>query len=155
MSYIAAVINPDYVDESDAELLNDWADEMKDAAKKIVYTKHNNFTENMSKNANAVVLNDFDELVDKLKYILLEANRLYKRNLGYSETLAQIIMVLSEIRKNPYVTTVQLAGKVECSTRTIQRYIKTLQWAGEYIEYDKSKKGWYLIDNMSVILGDY
>ena len=96
----------------------------------------------------------FDEFATNVKYVLLGANRRTKKNKSFSTTLANSIMILSIIRKKPFVTTRELAEKLELSERTVQRYIESLRIAGEWIEYDMSHKGWTLIEGKSILWGD-
>ncbi len=90
-----------------------------------------------------------------MKYILLSAYRKTKKNENFSATLANSLIILSEIRKHQYVTTKELAEKLELSERTVQRYIETLRVAGEWIEYDVSHRGWKLQTGKSVLWGDF
>ena len=101
-----------------------------------------------------VFQSDF-EFEDKIRYVLLDAARVEKRLSSYSDTITQTIRVLSEIRNHPYITTAELAEKIERNPRTVQRYITTLICAGEFIEYDHKKKGWTLFENKSMLFGDY
>lgn len=39
--------------------------------------------------------------------------------------------------------------------RIIQRNISTLQAAGEWIEYDTKKRGWYLQNGVSILFSDH
>lgn len=98
---------------------------------------------------------NFEMLKENLKYVLLSAYRNNKKTETFSSTLANAIMILSQIRLCPGITTEQLAKKLELSRRSVQRYIETLRVAGEWIEYDRSLKGWKLIDGKSVLWGDY
>ena len=84
----------------------------------------------------------FEELEPELKYVLLSARNKARKSADYSEKIACGIMVLLLIRKNPGITTQNLAYMVGVSTRSIQRYIASLNMAGEWIEYDYSKRGW-------------
>ncbi len=86
--------------------------------------------------------------------IAIGAYRRSKKNVNFSSTLANTIIILSQIRNKPFVTTKELAEKLELSERTIQRYIETLRVAGEWIEYDISRKGWRLCDGKSILWGD-
>lgn len=97
---------------------------------------------------------DFAILREKLKYILLSAYRKCKKAETFSSTLANAILILSQIRLSPGVTTSQLAERLELSNRSIQRYIESLRVAGEWIEYDRSLKGWTLVEGKSVLWGD-
>ncbi|MBQ4560404.1 MAG: winged helix-turn-helix domain-containing protein, partial [Tyzzerella sp.] len=87
--------------------------------------------------------------------LLLEALRAERRSDTYSDTIAQTIRVLSEIRKKPGITTAELAEIIERNAKTVRRYIATLNCAGEFIEYDRKKKGWFLYENKSMLWGDY
>ena len=63
--------------------------------------------------------------------------------------------IIKAIRAKMFITQTELAEKIERNPRTVQRYITTLVCAGEFIDYDRKKKGWYLYDNKSVLWGDY
>ncbi|WP_304973808.1 winged helix-turn-helix transcriptional regulator [uncultured Alistipes sp.] len=90
------------------------------------------------------VFPDFEAMVPKLKYLLLDALRRSKKGKAFSKTLANAIQILCEIRSRPGVTTRQLAEKFELSPRSVQRYVETLRVAGEWIEYDARTRGWRL-----------
>lgn len=97
---------------------------------------------------------NFEQVTRNLKYHLLTAHNKVKSAKNFSEKLADCIKILSLIRLNPGIKTQKLADEIERSTRTVQRYIATLQATGEWIEYDCKKKGWYLMDGISILLGD-
>ena len=109
----------------------------------------------LQNNVKYIVFNDDFDFQDKIRYVLLEASRDDKRSNSYSDTISQTIRVLSEIRKHPYITTAELAEIIERNPRTVQRYITTLVCAGEFIEYDRKRKGWFLYENKSILWGDY
>ena len=90
------------------------------------------------------VFPNFEAMVPKLKYLLLDALRRSKKEKAFSKTLANAIQILCEIRSRPGVTTRQLAEKFELSPRSVQRYVETLRVAGEWIEYDAKTRGWRL-----------
>ena len=100
------------------------------------------------------VFSSFEELQSELKYVLLSAYRNSKKNETFSATLANAIMILSQIRLYPGTTTEQLAKRLEISRRSVQRYIETLRVAGEWIEYDRTLRGWKLTEGKSVLWGD-
>ena len=92
---------------------------------------------------------------EKLEYDLLAAYRRQKKNTTFSRTIANALVVLTQIRKHPGVTTEKLSEILELSPRTIQRYIESLRIAGEWITYNPSKKGWELQDGKSILFGDF
>ena len=73
---------------------------------------------------------------------------------SFSKKLADGIKILSFIRNRPGITTRELSETMELSQRTIQRYIASLQAAGEWIEYNRAKKGWELQEGKSTLFGD-
>lgn len=97
----------------------------------------------------------FEAVQDKLKYVLLTAHKKSKHAADYSRRIADGIQILNLIRKYPGITTRQIVDKTELHPRTVQRYIAALQAAGEWIEYDRTLKGWALQQGMSMFYEDY
>lgn len=155
LPFIAAIFNPAAINEDIIDYLNGFSDEVMHYTEKFIFTKYHPVLEQLNKNVKYVILDGDVEIKSKIKFILLDALQADKRNEAYSDTVAQTIRVLSEIRKHPYITTAELAEIIERNTRTVQRYITTLNCAGEFIEYDRKRKGWYLPENKSVLWGDY
>lgn len=155
MSYIAVIMNPDYLVRENIEYFNQYTEDVGTFTEKIIFTKDHPLLRGLNKNVPCTIFKSDAEFEDRLKYLLLEANKADKRSESYSETISQTIRVLSEIRKHPYITTAELAELIERNPRTVQRYIRTLNCAGEFINYDKKKKGWFLFENKSVLWGDY
>jgi predicted transcriptional regulator len=151
---IVAIINPDCLTEENIKISNEYLNDIQYISEKYIFTKQSDILNSLSKNLKYEVLEN-DDFEYKLKYVFLEASRAEKKYDAYSDMVAQIIRVLAEIRKNPYITTEKLAKIIERNPRTVQRYILTLNCAGEFIEYDKKKKGWFLRENKSVLWGDY
>lgn len=154
-AYIAVIINPVLLTAGNIEYINELVADVGNTSGTLIFTKPHNILNQLSKSVKYHVFADDFEFEDKIKYILLESSRTEKRNSAYSDTISQTIRVLSEIRKHPYITTAELAEKIERNARTVQRYITTLNCAGEFIEYDRKKKGWFLWENKSVLWGDY
>lgn len=96
----------------------------------------------------------FDDIADKLKYILLTAHTKSKKAADYSKRLTEGIMILDLIRKKPGIKTQDIADTMELSLRAVQRYIASLQATGEWIVYDHQLKGWKLFHGISVLFGD-
>lgn len=96
----------------------------------------------------------FEEVRDKLKYLLLGALSKSKRAVEYSTKLMIGLKILSLIRIHPGISTKELSERVSVPARTIQRIIAALQAAGEWIEYDRSLRGWKLFDGVSILFGD-
>lgn len=155
LPYIAVVLNPDLMEREHIDYFNDYANEVLYFTEKIIFTKNHPILQQLNRNVKHVVLDGDFEIKAKVKYLLLDATRSDRRNDTYSDTIAQTIRVLSEIRKHPGITTAELAEIIERNVKTVQRYITTLNCAGEFIEYDRKKKGWFLFDNKSVLWGDY
>lgn len=96
----------------------------------------------------------FEEIEDKVKYLLLNAHSKTKKAFEYSEKLVHGLKILSLIRQQPGITTQELSNKTELTVRSVQRYISALQAAGEWIEYDRSLRGWKLFHGLSSLFGE-
>ena len=96
----------------------------------------------------------FADIEDKLKYLLLNAHSKSKKAAEYSEKLVNGLLILSIVRKKPGVTTKELAEKTGLPIRSVQRYIAALQAAGEWIEYDRTLRGWKLFQGISSLFGE-
>ena len=96
----------------------------------------------------------FDAFSENMKYHLLTAHRASKKAKEFSGQLADCLQILAAVRAKPYIKTAELAKMTEKPLRTVQRYMATIQATGEWLEYDYSKKGWYLQDGVSILFGD-
>ena len=96
----------------------------------------------------------FEAVEEKLKYLLLNAHSRSKKAFEYSEKLVNGLKILAMIRQHPGITTQKLADELELSIRSVQRYIAALQAAGEWIEYDRTIKGWKLFHGFSALFGE-
>lgn len=96
----------------------------------------------------------FDAVRDKLRYLLLSAHARSKKAADYSKKLSDGIQILSLIRGRPGIATQEISEITGLRPRTVQRYIAALQAAGEWIEYDRTVKGWALQKGVSVLFGD-
>lgn len=103
----------------------------------------------------ALIYPRFENLEVNIKYVLLSGYRKDKKATNFSNSLCNAIIILSQVRCHPYITTKELALKTGISERTVQRYIETLKCAGEWIEYDVHHKGWALSVGKSVLWGDF
>ena len=86
----------------------------------------------------------FDAFSENMKYHLLTAHRASRKAKDFSKQLGDCLQIMQAIKEKPGIRTQELAHEVGISVRTTQRYIVALQYAGEWIEYDGKKKGWYL-----------
>ncbi len=154
MSHIAVIINPSVMTSEHIDYFNSYAEDVGAYPEKHIFTQDHVILGGLSSNVKYSIFQFGIEFEDKLKYLLLDASKVVKRSESYSDTIAQTIRVLSEIRKNPGITTAELSDIIERNPRTVQRYITTLNCAGEFIEYDKKKKGWFLWENKSSLWGD-
>ena len=96
----------------------------------------------------------FDAIADKLKYLLLTAHSKSKKSYEYSEKLVNGLKILALIRKHPGISTQKLSELTELPLRSVQRYIAALQATGEWIEYDRTLRGWKLFHGVSILYGD-
>ena len=96
----------------------------------------------------------FEAIADKLKYLLLTAHSKSKKAHEYSEKLVNGLKILALIRSNPGISTQKLAELTELPLRSVQRYIAALQATGEWIEYDRSLRGWKLFHGISMLYGE-
>lgn len=86
----------------------------------------------------------FEGFAANLKYHLLSAHSKSKKAKDFSNQLGKCLQIMQKIKEKPGIRTQELADEVGISVRTTQRYISALQYAGEWIDYDDKKKGWYL-----------
>lgn len=93
----------------------------------------------------------FADIAYKLKYILLNAHSKSSKAAEYSKKLTNGLLILSIILKKPGVTTNEISEKTDLPVRTVQRYIASLQAAGEWINYDRKLKGWKLFHGVSML----
>ena len=92
---------------------------------------------------------DFEK---NISYVLLGFISEHKKRAAFSEQISNVLYVLKRILSKPYITTKEIAEGLELSERSVQRYIETLNIAGEEIFYDTKKHGWYLFDGESYLL---
>lgn len=155
LSFIAVIINPDVASAEDLDMLNSLYSDLCGAyTEKIIFTKQSDKLALFNKNVKRTILRDFDDLERNIKYLLLESLQSEKKMENYSEVIAQTIRVLSEIKRNPGITTAELAKITEKNPRTVLRYINTLGCAGELIQYDNKNHGWFIMGGKSLLLGE-
>lgn len=97
---------------------------------------------------------DFSGIEENLKFLLLTAHRKTKKVESHSRMLADSLLILSMIRKFPGISTQQLVERTGISERSVQRYIKSIQATGEWLEYNRSKRGWEFQYGKSLLFGD-
>lgn len=148
----AVIINASKICSDDLHTLFDYYTEAGSLDEAVIFVGNVDIPRHLARKLRRY--EGFDLLMRDLKYLLLSASQQCKKYEDFSRSLAKAIVILSEIRKSPGTTTAQLADKLEISPRSVQRYIETLRMAGEGIEYDKSQKGWTLIDGKSILWGD-
>lgn len=152
-SEFAVIVRADAMSQADMDLLYDYYGEVALLSETVIFIGDVMIPAKLRNHI--AVYKDFDTLKENLKYILLSAYRKQKKSENFSATLANAILILSTIRRQPYITSAELAEKLELSQRSVQRYIETLRVAGEWIEYDTAHKGWHLQVGKSVLWGDF
>lgn len=150
----ALIINPYNIAEDELDFYVDFYKDCDGCTESVILTQNKEGVKERFKDIKVVAFNDLVEMEQNLKYEILQALRKTNKIDGFSNSLSQAIMVLFAIRNKPYITTKELAIKIEKTERTVQRYIETLRCAGEWIEYDRKKKGWYLFDGKSILLNE-
>ena len=149
----AVIINPDSLSDRDLDFLASFYQDYG-YAESFIFTENKAWIKDMFAGVKTAVFSDSSELEHGLKYELLQAQQRAAKADNFSSSLSQAITILFAIRNNPYITTKALSEKIERTPRTVQRYIETLRCAGEWIEYDAKKKGWYLLDGKSLLLNE-
>lgn len=152
-SEFAVIVRADAMSQADMDLLYDYYGEVAPLSETVIFIGDVMIPAKLRNHI--AVYKDFDTLKENLKYILLSAYRKQKKSENFSATLANAILILSTIRRQPYITSAELAEKLELSQRSVQRYIETLRVAGEWIEYDTAHKGWHLQVGKSILWGDF
>ena len=152
-SEFAVIVRADAMSQADIDLLYDYYGEVAPLSETVIFIGDVMIPAKLKNHI--AVYKDFDTLKENLKYILLSAYRKQKKSENFSATLANAILILSTIRRQPYISSAELAEKLELSQRSVQRYIETLRVAGEWIEYDTAHKGWHLQVGKSVLWGDF
>lgn len=154
-SNFALIINLDNISSDDLQFFVDFYSDADDSTETIVFTSGEEWVLDKFKKVKTIVYKDLFEMEQKLKYDLLKAYQRTAKSNAYSDKLTMLIKILFAIRNKPYITTKELADTIERTDRTVQRYIETLRCAGEFIGYDRQKKGWYLmIDGKSVLMDE-
>ena len=152
-SEMANVIVWDRLSDEDKSILIDFYTEIAPFSETMIIIGDADLPKEL-KNC-VLVYPTFDDFSTNAKYMFLNARRKAKKNKEFSETLANCLKILSLLRDNQYITTQEIAEKLDKSTRTIQRYIETLRVAGESIDYDIEHKGWTLTEaGKSILWGD-
>ncbi len=154
ISAAALIINAAALDIDSREMVFDYYTEVGDCTDETVfwlgYPKPPNHLR-----AKFKCYENFDELAVNLKYHLLSAHSKSKKAKDFSKQLMECLLIMKLIRSHPGIRTQEIVGELELSTRTVQRYISTLQAAGEWIAYDHTKKGWYLQDGVSPLFDNF
>ena len=152
----AVIINPYNITDDELEFFESFYEDADGCTESIIFTQKKEGVLNKFKAVRTVEYEDLFDMEKNLKYELLQALQKTSKSENYSEKLAMLIKILFAIRSKPYITTKELAEKIEKSDRTVQRYIETLRCAGEFIGYDRQKKGWHLVvDGKSVLLDEF
>ena len=150
ISASAVIINAEKLSKSNVDMMFDYYTEIGKSADETVYWIG---VPEPPKQLQKVIrtYSCFDELSVELKYQLLTAYRKSRKAKDFSRKMADCIKIISLVKARPGIKTQEIAERLEVSTRTVQRYISTLQVAGEGIEYDNTKKGWFVPGNYSIL----
>ena len=154
VSASASIINASALDQDDMQMLLDFYDEVNGCTDEtVLWIGEPKPPVTLRKTLKCY--ESFDAIREKLRYILLSAHSKSKKAADYSKKLADGIQILSLIRNRPGITTQEISDIMELRPRTVQRYIAALQATGEWIEYDRTLKGWGLQKGISILFGDH
>lgn len=148
----ALLINWEQMTNDDQQLLLDYYTEVEVCSEAVLIIGEPKLSKYLKKRFR--IYATFEDSLPNLKYILLSAYRKTQKIENFSVTLANAILILSQIRKHPGIMTRELAKQLEITPRSVQRYVETLRIAGEWIEFDRELHGWTLYDGKSVLWGD-
>ena len=154
ISAAALIINVDALDSESREMVFDYYTEVSDCTDETVFWIGNPKPPSHLR-TKIKCYENFDEFAVNLKYHLLSAHSKSKKAKDFSKQLTECLLIMKLIRSRPGIRTQEIADELELSTRTVQRYIATLQAAGEWIAYDHTKKGWYLQDGVSPLFDNF
>lgn len=154
ISAVALIINAAALDTESREMVFDYYTEVGDCTDETVFWIGNLKLPSHLR-TKFKCYESFDELAANLKYHLLSAHSKSKKAKDFSKQLMDCLLIIKLIRSHPGIRTQEIVDKLELSTRTVQRYISTLQAAGEWIAYDHTKKGWYLQDGVSPLFDNF
>lgn len=151
LSYSAGIINVSALSTDGRELILDFYREVGDYSDETIFwIDKDSVPRPLPKPFKS--FSDFDDLKVNLKYLLLSAHNRSKKGREFSRKLSDCMKIMKLIKDSPYISTRKISELLEVSTRTVQRYIEALRLAGEFIDYDASKKGWYLGDGLSMFM---
>ena len=154
ISASAIIINAAALGAESSEMVFDYYEEVADCTDETVFWIGNPKPTSRLR-VKFKCYESFDELAVNLKYHLLSAHSKSKKAKDFSKQLMEYLLIMKLIRSRPGIRTQELVEELELSTRTVQRYISTLQAAGEWIAYDHTKKGWYLQDGVSPLFYNF
>lgn len=149
----ALIINASSLNDEDREMIYEYYREVDVCASETVFWIGYPKPENKVR-VRFKCYESFEELATNLKFHLLTAHSKSKKAADYSKKLADGLRILSLIRNRPGIKTQEISDITEIQIRTVQRYIASLQAAEEWIEYDRTLKGWALQHGVSVLFGD-
>ena len=154
LSTSALIVNVSALEQDNLQMILDYYTEVKDCTDETVLWLGEPKPP-VSLRKTLKCYESFDAVRDKLRYILLSAHAKSKKAADYSKKLSDGIQILALIRNHPGITTQKISEIIGLQPRTVQRYIAALQATGEWIEYDRTLKGWGLQKGVSILFGDH
>lgn len=150
----AVIISASEIARDEMKILSDFYHEVGEALDEYIFWIGSP-TSPFPKSKHIKYFLTMDSFLSSLPYSILDAQHKHNKTKDFSRRLADCLQILSEVRSHPGITSKELSEKLELSLRTVQRNVATLQAAGEWIEYNRKRKGWFLQDGISILFGDH
>ena len=135
------IINKNQLSAEDEEIIYSFYDDVGAFAETVIMLGRGSGSKTLPK---IMYYKSFAELENNIEYFIMDALGKKQKAESFSRSLSYALAILKMITENPGITTKLISEKLEISTRSVTRYIETLNVAGECIVYDNKSRGWSL-----------
>lgn len=141
IDHLMIIVNVSGVSNKDLQQLLSYYNEVSVFSEAVILVGD---CKGLAVNNRVSVYAEFDDLQRNLKYLLLAAHKQKKSAESFSRSISYALMILKIIAENPGISSKEISDKLEISSRSVTRYIETLNMSGESIVYNRKKNGWSL-----------